>query len=73
MVNKVFFGRLTPELSNLPRVLWSERFPAIILAGLIILFGLQPNLMIRWSQSQSEVILYGHRQVLNPQKIISLK
>lgn len=66
MVNKVFFGRLTPELANLPRVLWSERLPAVILAGLIILFGLQPNLMIRWSQSQAEVILYGHQQALNP-------
>ncbi|BAQ66242.1 NADH-quinone oxidoreductase subunit M [Geminocystis sp. NIES-3709] len=62
MVNRVFFGRLTPELSNLPRVLWSERIPALILAFLIILFGLQPNLMIRWSETQATVILYGNQE-----------
>ncbi len=66
MVNKVFFGRLTPELANLPGVLWSERLPALILAGLIIIFGLQPNLMIHWSESQAVVILSGYEQALNP-------
>jgi NAD(P)H-quinone oxidoreductase subunit 4 len=59
MVNRVFFGRLTPELSNLPKVLWSERIPALVLAFLIILFGLQPNLMIRWSETQGTVVLYS--------------
>lgn len=59
MVNRVFFGRLTPELSNLPAVLWSERIPALVLAFLIILFGLQPNFMIRWSEAQGTVVLYG--------------
>lgn len=63
MVNKVFFGRLTPELSNLPRVLWSERIPALFLAFLIILFGLQPNLMIRWSKTQPTIILYGNQEI----------
>lgn len=61
MVNRVFFGRLTAELSNLPKVLWSERIPALILAFLIILFGLQPNLMIRWSQTQGTVVLFGNQ------------
>lgn len=61
MVNRVFFGRLTSELSNLPKVLWSERIPALILAFLIILFGLQPNLMIRWSEAQGTVVLSGNQ------------
>lgn len=63
MVNKVFFGRLTPELSNLPKVLWSEKIPALILAFLIIIFGLQPNLMTRWSETQATAILYGNQQL----------
>lgn len=61
MVNRVFFGRLTAELSNLPKVLWSERIPALVLAFLIILFGLQPNLMIRWSEAQGTVVLFSSR------------
>jgi NAD(P)H-quinone oxidoreductase subunit 4 len=63
MVNKVFFGRLAPELGNLPKVLWSERIPALVLAFLIIIFGLQPNLITRWSETQATVILYGNQQV----------
>jgi len=62
MVNKVFFGRLTPELSNLPKVLWSERIPALFLAFLIVIFGLQPNLMTRWSETEATAILYGNQQ-----------
>lgn len=57
MVNKVFFGRLTMELGNLPRVLWSERIPAIVLALLIIALGLQPNWMLKWSKTQATVMV----------------
>jgi NAD(P)H-quinone oxidoreductase subunit 4 len=65
MVNKVFFGRLSEELSNLPRVLWSERLPAIALAAIIILLGLQPNWMLRWCKTEASVILYGNQVVNN--------
>ncbi|MDY6783104.1 MAG: NADH-quinone oxidoreductase subunit M [Cyanobacteriota bacterium] len=66
MVNKVFFGRLTSQLSQLPRVEWSERIPPLILAGLIILFGLQPSWMVRWSETQTAALiinpeLHAHR------------
>lgn len=64
MVNKVFFGRLTPELSNLPKVLWSEKIPALFLAFLIIIFGLQPHLMTRWSETQANVILQGNQPLM---------
>ncbi|MGK7946275.1 MAG: NADH-quinone oxidoreductase subunit M [Microcystaceae cyanobacterium] len=57
MINKVFFGRLTPELSQLPRVLWSERIPAIALSLLIVFFGLQPTWMVRWSEPQAVLLL----------------
>ena len=63
MVNRVFFGRLTPELAQLPRVLWSERFPGIVLSLLIILLGIQPNWMVRWSEPQAAVLLTGRPDV----------
>lgn len=59
MVNRVFFGRLTPELSKLPQVLWSERMPAIVLALLIVALGIQPNWMVRWSEPQAATLLTG--------------
>jgi NAD(P)H-quinone oxidoreductase subunit 4 len=63
MVNRVFFSRLTPELAQLPRVLWSERFPAIALSLLIILFGIQPHWMVRWSEPQAAILLTGRPDV----------
>ncbi len=51
LVNKTFFGRLPEQFSNLPKVYWSERLPALGLAVLIVFLGLQPNWMVRWSET----------------------
>jgi NAD(P)H-quinone oxidoreductase subunit 4 len=63
MVNRVFFGRLTPDLTQLPRVLWSERIPAVVLSVLILALGLQPNWMVRWSEPQAAVLLLGNPDI----------
>ncbi len=57
MINRVFFGRLTPELSRIPRSTWPERFPEIALALFIIVLGLQPSWMIHWSENQASMLL----------------
>jgi NAD(P)H-quinone oxidoreductase subunit 4 len=59
LVNKAFFGRLTtqsqvtpdPDTRVLPIILWSERLPGLVLAAAIVIFGLQPNWVLRWSES----------------------
>lgn len=50
LMNRAFFGRLSDKVKNLPRVYWSDRFPAFILALLIVIFGIQPNWLIRWTE-----------------------
>ena len=50
LMNRAFFGRLSPQVSNLPRVLWSDRIPSVILAVLIVIFGIQPAWLVRWSE-----------------------
>ena len=50
LVNKVFFGRLSEVVENLPQVSWGDRAPAAVLAALIVMLGLQPNWMVRWSE-----------------------
>ncbi|MBV9389880.1 MAG: NADH-quinone oxidoreductase subunit M [Chroococcidiopsidaceae cyanobacterium CP_BM_ER_R8_30] len=50
LMNRVFFGRLSEQVINLPRVQWSDRYPAIVLAVLIVLFGIQPNWLVHWSE-----------------------
>ncbi|GAB4380564.1 MAG: NADH-quinone oxidoreductase subunit M [Elainellaceae cyanobacterium] len=51
LINRVFFGRLPEALANLPRVRWQDRIPSVIVAILVVVFGLQPNWMMRWSQT----------------------
>lgn len=71
LVNRAFFGRLaiapptsTPQLDvNLPPVTWSDRFPAVALAILIVLLGLQPNWMTRWSEGTSLALDQPYRAI----------
>lgn len=51
LVNRAFFGRLTDRLANLPKVEFRDRAPAAFLAILIVLLGIQPNWLVRWSES----------------------
>jgi NAD(P)H-quinone oxidoreductase subunit 4 len=55
LVNRAFFGRLVTradeKMVTLPPVAWSDRFPGILLALFIILFGLQPNWIVGWTEA----------------------
>ncbi|MGB0563111.1 MAG: NADH-quinone oxidoreductase subunit M [Spirulinaceae cyanobacterium] len=53
MVNRVFFGRLPDRLANLPRVSFKEHAPSLVLMSLILLFGLLPSWVVRWSEPQA--------------------
>ncbi|MFN5515386.1 MAG: NADH-quinone oxidoreductase subunit M [Cyanobacteriota bacterium] len=59
MVNRVFFGRLTPALAQLPRVLWQERWPSLALSVLIIILGVQPGWLTHWSEASTALLLTG--------------
>jgi NAD(P)H-quinone oxidoreductase subunit 4 len=59
LVNRAFFGRLTtqaqvtpdPDTRVLPGISWGERIPGLLLALAIVAFGLQPNWVLRWSET----------------------
>lgn len=53
MINKAFFGRLPDYLGDLPQVQWGDRIPAVVLALFIVIFGLQPNWLVRWSETNT--------------------
>jgi NAD(P)H-quinone oxidoreductase subunit 4 len=46
LINRSLFGKLADSLSYLPKVQNYERIPAIVLTGIIILLGIQPNILI---------------------------
>jgi NAD(P)H-quinone oxidoreductase subunit 4 len=61
LTNNAFFGRLSPQVMNLPRVLWSERAPAIVLALVIVILGIQPSWLARWTESTTTaMVTMGH-------------
>lgn len=55
LVNRAFFGRLITrsdgKVVTLAPVIWRERSPAILLAILIVVFGLQPNWLVDWTRA----------------------
>lgn len=57
LMNRAFFGRLSEQVVNLPRVQWSDRLPGVALAVLIVLLGIQPNWLVRWSEPTTTAML----------------
>ncbi|XGV96485.1 MAG: NADH-quinone oxidoreductase subunit M [Leptolyngbya sp. BL-A-14] len=59
LVNRVFFGRLSERVMNLPPVFWGDRAPAIILAVLIVVLGLKPNWLVHYSETTTTALMGG--------------
>lgn len=57
LVNRAFFGRLSEQVLNLPPVGWFDRTPSFILATLIVMLGLQPGWMVRWSETTTAALM----------------
>jgi NAD(P)H-quinone oxidoreductase subunit 4 len=57
LINRALFGKLENDLTYLPPVANHERIPAIILATLIILLGIQPNILISHTQITTDAIV----------------
>ena len=57
IINRTFFGKLADDLTYLPKVTTAERIPAIILAALIVLLGIQPNILISHTQITTDAIV----------------
>ncbi|HBL12104.1 MAG TPA: NADH-quinone oxidoreductase subunit M [Cyanobacteria bacterium UBA11162] len=57
LLDRAFFGRLSAKVISLPRVYWSERIPAIILAILIVILGVQPAWLVRLSETTTAAIV----------------
>lgn len=56
LVNRAFFGRLSSQAINMPRRTLSEQLPATVLAILIVLFGLNPNWIVQWSETSARIL-----------------
>ena len=57
LLDRAFFGRLSARVLDLPKVLWKERLPAIVLAILIVIFGLQPGWLVTLSETTTAAMV----------------
>jgi NAD(P)H-quinone oxidoreductase subunit 4 len=68
LVNQAFFGRLTTradgKVVTLPRVAWSDRTPGILLALLIVLFGILPSWITGWSEASMSQLMANSKSVV---------
>lgn len=66
LVNRVFFGRLSDSETDLPSVDWFDRTPAVILAVLIVLLGLQPSWVVHWSEAATAALIPPSASMVSP-------
>jgi NAD(P)H-quinone oxidoreductase subunit 4 len=57
IINRALFGKLEENITYLPKVQGYERVPAIILVVLIVLFGVQPNILISHTQVTTDALV----------------
>lgn len=71
LMNRAFFGRLSEQVVNLPRVGWSDRAPAAVLAVLIVLLGIQPSWLVRWSESTTTAMSTSFTAMQNDRRFVA--
>ncbi len=57
LLDRAFFGRLSTQVLNLPKVVWKERTPALILAILIVVLGIQPGWLLGLSEATTAAMV----------------
>lgn len=70
LLDRAFFGRLSVQVMNLPRVYWSDRLPSVVLAILIVILGIQPAWLVRWTEPTITAMVNAQNLVaISPDKI----
>ncbi|MDX2254217.1 MAG: NADH-quinone oxidoreductase subunit M [Pseudanabaenaceae cyanobacterium bins.39] len=57
LLNRTCFGKLDNKTAYYPKVSGMEQLPALILTVLIVLLGIQPSWLVRWSEVSASQIL----------------
>lgn len=57
LLDRAFFGRLSARVIDLPKVLWQERIPGIVLAILIVILGIQPGWLVALSEKTTAAMV----------------
>lgn len=66
LLNRTCFGRLDNDIAYFPKVQFSERFPAFVLAALILFLGIQPTWLVKWSEGIAGELIAAAPQGIQP-------
>jgi NAD(P)H-quinone oxidoreductase subunit 4 len=66
LLNRTCFGRLDNDIAYFPKVNFAERFPAFVLAALILFFGIQPNWLVKWSERTAAGLIAAVPPIVTP-------
>lgn len=50
LLNRTCFGKLDNAIAYFPKVEFVEKVPALVLSGLILFLGVQPNWLVKWGE-----------------------
>jgi NAD(P)H-quinone oxidoreductase subunit 4 len=53
LLNRTCFGKLDNSLAYYDRLTLAERIPSLVLVAIVLVFGLQPNWLVRWMEPTS--------------------
>lgn len=62
LLNRTCFGKLDNKLAYYPKVTFSEQAPALILAALIFILGIQPTWLFRWMEPTAQAMVIALNQ-----------
>lgn len=57
LINRTCFGRLDSHTAYYDKVSTGEKVPALVLAALVVVLGLQPNWLVHWSAATSKTLV----------------
>ncbi len=57
LMNRTCFGKLSNSTAYYPQVSTGEKFPALVLAVLILFLGLQPSWLVRWTEATTTALV----------------
>jgi NAD(P)H-quinone oxidoreductase subunit 4 len=57
LLNRTCFGKLDNAIAYFPKVTFSEKLPAYVLASLILFLGIQPNWLVKWGEPTASAML----------------
>ncbi len=57
LLNRTCFGRLDNKTAYYPKVEVGDKLPALVLASLIVLFGVQPTWLVKWVEASSTALV----------------